>query len=139
MVPVTAIGHAADPVHHFKSHRGGADIGLPMVIGPTCRHAGAGGFLPFVTAATLRVTGAKGFEVLAVIIGRETARVQLDGVGTQERPAVIQRHIHLQHGVMRLIIRDTTGAARTPVVVIERDSDVLLAIEIGGIGANAAF
>ncbi len=139
VVPVAAVGQAAGPVDHLKAHRRRADIGGPAIVFPAGRHAGAGGFLVFIAAAPLRVAGAEGFVVFAAAVGREAAGIQLHGVGAQEGAPVIQRHVHLQHGVVRVEVGNATGAARAPVIVIERDVHVLLSIQIRGVGADAAF
>ncbi|MNI36366.1 hypothetical protein D3C73_904140 [compost metagenome] len=136
MVPVTAVGQPADPVDHVEAHRRGTDIPRPAIVLPANRHAGAGGFLMFVAATTLGITGAKGLVIFTAAVGRETAGIQLHGIGTEKSPPVVQRHVHLQHGVVRFVIGDTAGAARTPVIVIERDVNVLLTVQIRRIRAN---
>ncbi|STH70622.1 Uncharacterised protein [Escherichia coli] len=75
----------------------------------------------------------------AIGISGETADVHIDEITAKEHPPVRIRRIHLQHGSVRFQIGVTTGAARTPVIVLEGDVKILLAIEVRRIAAHAAF
>ena len=78
-------------------------------------------------------------RICSIIFKREFSGIHIHHVGTEEHPAVSQRRIGLQHSCMGFQIRVAARTARSPVVMLQRDINILLAIQIGGITAHAAF
>ena len=136
---IVAVTDATDHIHHVEAHRRGADIPAPDVISPADRHAGAGVRLAAVAATVLQRTGAPVVIPFTLSVGGKTADVHIDEITAKEHPSVRIRCIHLQHGGVRFQVGVTTGAARSPVIVLKGDVKILLAIEICRVAAHTAL
>src|SRR5471032_60874 len=60
ILPVTAVGQAADPIHHRETERRGADIAIPGCVFVARAEADAAGPLTIITVAL--ITAATGAE-----------------------------------------------------------------------------
>ncbi len=136
---IVAIADAADHINDIKAHRRRADIPAPGLILPADRHARARIGLATMSAAFLQRTGTPVIIVFSIRIRREAANIHIHHISTKERPSVRPGRIHLKHRGMRLQIGVAASPARPPIIVRQRDIEILLTVQLRRIATHAAF
>ena len=136
---VVAVAQATDHINNVKANRRGTDIGVPCIVLPAHGHASTAIALIRRAMTTGEITGPPLLLMVAIFVGGETPGIHIDQIGTEEHPPIGERRIHLQHGGVRFQIRIATRTVRAPEIMLQRDVQILLTIEVGGITAHAAL